>query len=238
VEAFNGTAIGMGTPMAFMWFNSSWYHLQLVIHNGQRTSACGRNAAFPWDIPYAYAGNKNTTSYSVGKKMPLMGQLCLSAFEVMRVYLNSGSVSNAVNMGNFSPDIDRIAEIAQYDSEFPRDVSWAGIEEARTPVMDALYSCWYQMALFSWPASDYHVPRLAGQPTSYLAFVDPIYAKIRDDTAGTSEAGRQWIMLAQLADYGIRPALRNAIIDRLYEIWPLNNDGTRAEWDQHRPSPL
>jgi hypothetical protein len=42
-------------------------------------------------------------------------------------------------------------------------------------------------------------------------------------------------MLAQLADYDVRPALRNAIIDRLYEIWPLNNDGTRAEWDQHRP---
>jgi hypothetical protein len=230
---FNGNGIGRGVPFNFVWWSASWYHLQLLLNNGNRTNGCGLNAAMPWDIPYSFASIKSVMSHSTNG-IPLIGMEVLSIFEMCRAYNTGLSLSNNANLGAFSPDIIRIDAIADYDAEHTQEQSWVESLPARSAIMEAVFRVWMQQALFSFPAEHWKTPKLAGQPTSYLAYYPQ--DTIAEAVDGT-EVYRQIRLITHMRNYGINTNFINSCIDMHESIWPTNNNGSSAIafWESKRP---
>ncbi|QRK05660.1 hypothetical protein JQX13_36750 [Archangium violaceum] len=203
----NNTGINDNSPLMFTYFSMAWYHLSLVLYNGNHSEGLERSAQRPIDWGYSFGFLKDLQRAATGSPS---GNGLLTLWMVKSMQISNNALRlNAAGSAGWSP---------RFTSDLSRMVmpdympGWSDITaQERKAILEALLSTWWdktrQYSREEW---------LNGGGASTTETLNGFY----DSTLGN----RIWFLLPQFKYHGVDPALINTIADWAQTIW------TQANW--------
>jgi hypothetical protein len=205
----NQTGILDNSPLTFHYFNMAWYHLAMVLFNGNHSDGADRNGQRPIDWGYAH-GSIMMMERIGSSRVPNNALLALWLVKGMQVSDNTLK-PNAPSSTGWAP---------RYTGDLSRLVApsymwgWADITpDEQRAIMEALLSTWWDKTR-QYPVSDWLNGGGASRTEAITGHVDG------------SLGNRIWYMLPHFKYHGVNPTLINEIADWAQTIW------TQVDWSK------
>jgi hypothetical protein len=217
----NRHGINDNRPQTHRYFSMAWYHLQLILNNGNRSPSSGQSTQFPVDWDYTYGFLKDVVNDS---GVPNAMHYYLWAVKGLQT-IENGLGPDHYNSGGWNPHtINNPSHLVYYGFQ----QMWASTSVAtRKALIEAYLRNWIAKNK-QYSPSQYYTGDLGGLTKSnYL----PVFS-------GPKFGDNVWTMFVpsgpgntgnSLNAYGIDKVLQNEILDWAKTVWPL------ANWNSLRP---
>jgi hypothetical protein len=195
-----GTGLGNGSAMTQSYLSYIWYHVQLILNDGQGQ----QQGHGPIDYPYVFAYTKGFST--LGKTPEAMLQL-LWLVKALQEETLTGSTPDK-GIGGWIPTYSLPVDLTASE--------WSGIWSATPPsvranLMDASLRNWFAQASTYTP-QQYYTGGWA-KATDNPRLLDP----------NTAFGAQLWGMLPWYRFYGVDPQLTFQVADWAATIWPKGN---------------
>ncbi|WP_143195735.1 hypothetical protein [Archangium sp. Cb G35] len=199
----NNTGIKDNSPFMFTYFSMGWYHLSLVLFNGNHSDGADRTSQRPIDWGYVPGAIKGL-SRTPGGTTPVQGLVALYLAKGMHTADNTLK-PNAPYGAGWSPRTSGDLSRFVVTDLMP---GWSDITgQERTAILQAFLSTWWDKTR-QYSVSDWW----NGGGATKTEVINGFY----DGTLGN----RIYFMLPRFKYHGVDPALVNTIADWARTVWP------------------
>jgi hypothetical protein len=201
----NNTGIHDNSPFMFTYFSMSWYHLSLVLFNGNHADGADRTSQRPIDWGYVHGFIKELSRTPAGPT-PVAGLLTLYLAKGMHTADNTLK-PNAPYGAGWTPR--SAADLSRF---VVPDLTpgWSDLTAERKAILEVFLSTWWDKTR-QYTVDDW---RNGGGATT-TEVINGAY----DGTLGN----RLYFLLPQFKYYGVNPTLINTIADWAKTVWPQGN---------------
>ena len=202
----NNTGIKDNSPFMFTYFSMSWYHLALILFNGNHSDGADRTAQRPIEWGYVSGAIKGM-SRTPGGTQPVQGLLTLYLAKGMQTADNTLKPNAPYGAGwtpRTSGDLSRFVVTDLMPG-------WSDITPTeRAAILQAFLSTWWDKTR-QFEVSDWH--------NGGGATTNEVLNGFCDGTLGN----RIYFMLPRLEYHGADPALVDEIAKWAQNVWPRVN---------------
>ena len=201
-----GTGLGNGTQASWEYLAYIWYHLQLVLNDGQGAQSDHS------PIDYGYV-NGILKDFSNDAGSPEIGLQLTFLIKALQEETLIGKGPQYGSLSGFQPTVVQPFVLVQHD--------WQGLWSATTPATQAALTQAYVQAWFAQISSYTPAEYYAGKDGNGRPWATATENPALDDE--TVFGGQVWAMLPRLRYIGVSPALTYQISTWAATVWPAGN---------------
>jgi len=202
----NNTGIGDNSALMYPYFSMAWYHVALVLFNGNHSDGLDRSGQRPIDWGYAHGF---VTELQRAGTSPVPGNALLTLWLVKGMQTADNTLKpNASGTTGWSPrtsgDLSRMVAPGSMPG-------WTAMtRDEQRAIMEAVLSTWWDKTR-QYAVSDWMGSGGASTTESITGHVDG------------SLGNRLWYMLPHFKYHGVNALLVNTIADWAQTVWPQAN---------------